>query len=541
MGAAESLGSVRRGLRRIAGALALGGALCCQLPTSSSTSAPAVSTPVNTPVADVGEPVDRRRCPVDFVRTTPIPQARERVIARKKKAWERSLGGEAAAKPHIQARLTGWPRHVLVDRATLPTSDHEWLLRLARDTWRGLDALTDRENGLPLNTVRFARGSVALADSWIGDYASCSDIGLHLIAIVAARELGLISDQEANARIRRVLDTLARLETFRGFYFNYYDTTSLERTSNFVSFVDSSWLTAGLIVVRSAFPEFRERCSALIDRADYDFFYDRASHRLSHGYYTDPGTRSPYDYGMLYTEARLGSLIAIGKGDVPQEQWWDMVRTFPAECGGQTSMPVAARSKRVDAHEVAGGYYEWQGMRFVPSWGGSMFEALMPTLLLDEPRYAPKSLGANDRTHAIVQRRYALQELGYGAWGISPCAKPQGGYGEYGVRALGAQGYEAGVVTPHASALALSVTPEPAIANLRILAQRYDIYGEYGFYDAVDPRDGRVAYSYLALDQAMLFIAVANALNDHCIQKRFEADPVVQRVLPMLAYEDFFD
>ena len=96
-------------------------------------------------------------------------------------------------------------------------------------------------------------------------------------------------------------------------------------------------------------------------------------------------------------------------------------------------------------------------------------------------------------------------------------------------------------MTPHASALALAVTPEPALANLRALAAAYDIYGDYGFYDAVDPRSGAVAYKYLALDQSMLFIALANYLGDHCIQQRFAADPIVQRALPVIAAEDFFD
>ena len=109
------------------------------------------------------------------------------------------------------------------------------------------------------------------------------------------------------------------------------------------------------------------------------------------------------------------------------------------------------------------------------------------------------------------------------------------------MRVLGADGYGAGAVAPYATALSLSVVPEAAMANLRALADRYDIYGEYGFYDAVDPRSGTVAYKYLALDQSMLFIAVANYLDGGTIQKRFASDPIVQRALPMIADEDFFD
>jgi hypothetical protein len=219
-----------------------------------------------------------------------------------------------------------------------------------------------------------------------------------------------------------------------------------------------------------------------------------------------------------------------------------MLRTFPAVCRWQPETPQGVRTKTVRGHEVVAGYFEWGGVRYVPSWGGSMFEALMPPLLLDEARYASKSLGANDRAHVLVQQRYTAEVLGYPVWGISSSATPAGdSYSEYGVRVLGSHGYKAGAVAPYAAALALGIAPEAAMANLRALTDRYDIYGDYGFYDAVDPHSGRVAYKYLALDQSMLFIAVANYLDGGTVQKRFASDPIMQRALPMIADEDFFD
>ena len=493
--------------------------------------------------ADQVRAISLGNCPTAGVATElPIPGAREPVIAHKKKAWEAALGGERAAKPHIQSRLSGWPEHALADRGTLPHTDREFAQRVAGDTWRGLDAFTDRENGLPIDNIRLSRTTVDIADCRIGDYTSATDIGLHLIDIVAAHALQLLSRAAAIDKARRLLITVSQLESYHGFLFNFYDTTSKERTSNFISFVDSSWLTAGLIVVRQTFPELAHDSSALIARMDYSFFYDHTSHQVSHGYYVTPGARSPYDYGMLYTEARLGSLIAIGKGDVPETQWFHMARTLPETCPGQSLTPTATRRKRVRGHDFAAGYYEWKGTRYIPSWGGSMFEALMPTLVLDEQRYAASSLGRNDMAHAIVQRQYAIDQLGYRVWGMSPSAAPAGEiYGEYGVKVLGVRGYGAGTVTPHASGLALVVTPEAALANLRTLAELYDIYGEYGFYDAVDPRSGTVAYEYLALDQSMLFIALANYLDEGYVPKRFAADPIVQHVLPMIADEKFFE
>jgi hypothetical protein len=467
------------------------------------------------------------------------PGAREVVVPVRKKAWEEALGGEEAARPHVRARLTGWPTTLLVARETLPATDRQFVARLAEDTWRGLEAFTDRENHLPVDNVRFGATG---PESRVGDYTNVTSIGLRLIAIVAARELGLLSVPDAVARVQDVLDTLGRLETHAGFFFNYYDTTSLERTSNFVSFVDSSWLTAGLMVARDAFPQLRASCTRLIDRQDYRFFYDPALQRMSHGYYVHRGARSKFHYGVLYAESRLGSLIAIGKGDVPEEHWFRMVRTFPPACRWQTGTPVGRWRKSVRGHTLVGGWYEWKGRRFVPSWGGSMFEALMPTLVLDEAAHAPWSLGENDRVHVAVQRAWATDELGWPVWGMSPSRTPGAdAYGEYGVRVLGVLGYPGGAVTPHATALALAASPEPAIANLRELAARYDVYGEYGFYDSVAPSTGEVARAYLALDQAMTFIAAANYLCNHCIQRRFAADPIARRALPVIGEERFFE
>jgi Putative glucoamylase len=470
----------------------------------------------------------------------PGPTIVDEVMPRRKLAWQASVGGAEEAQRLAKQRLAGWPKRLLVDRSDLPRDDREFLERVARDTWRGLAELTDRENGLPIDHVRLSV-SLEPPDSRVGDYTNVTTVGLHLAAVVSAYELGFVSESDAIARLARVLDTLEGLETHHGFFFNYYDTTSLERTSNFLSFVDSSWLTAGLMVVRSTFPPLAARASKLIDAGDYRFFYDEVAQQMSHGYYVNVPTRSEYHYGLLYTEPRLGSLIAIGKGDVPEEHWFTLVRAYPPEADWQTQRPRGWRTYRVRGHEIESGTYEWRGERYIPSWGGSMFEALMPTLVLDERRYAAKSLGRNDRVHASVQKRWATEQAGYPVWGLSPAANPaDGSYGEHGVKILGALGYGAGAVAPYAAALALGELPEEATADLRELAARYDVYGDSGFYDSVDPRSGKVAYQYLALDQSMVLISVANLLKDHCVQKRFAADPIAQRVLPIIGEEDFF-
>jgi hypothetical protein len=476
-------------------------------------------------------------CPLDDPGPPPAPEDAP-VPAPRKQAWEEARGGREAARPFVRARLQGWPAHERVPAAALPADDDAFLHRLAADTWRGLDAFRDRENGLPVDHVRVGRDG---GDWEVGDYVNVSTIGLYLAAVVAAHELALVDAAGAESRLTHLLATVEELETHRGHLFNYYDTTSRERTSRFLSFVDTGWLTAGLMVVRAAFPALAPHATRLIERMDLGFFYDRRSDAIRHGYRVERRAFSRYHYGMLYTEARLPILVAIGKGDVPESAWYTMTRTYPPECRGQTLAPRAIRTRIVRGHRIEAGVYEWGGVAFVPSWGGSMFEALMPALLLDEPRLTPQSFGANDRAHAVVQRRYASEVLGLPVWGTSPSAIPGGrGYAEYGVPVLGARGYAAGAVTPHAAVLALAVTAEAARANLRQLVARYDVYGDFGLYDAVDPRDGRVADTYLALDQSMILIALANHLRDGAIQRRFESDPIARRILSMLAAEGFF-
>jgi len=470
-----------------------------------------------------------------------VPWATSTPLAPRKAAWERAVGGGEEARRRIRARLAGWPTTLLADRAALPADDRAFLLRVAYDTWLGLSAFRDRVHGLPVDHVRF-HGSVDPETAEVGDYASISSVGLYLAAIVGAHELGFIGHEEAQERVRQILDTLQRLETWRGIFFNFYDTTTLERTSQLLSFVDSAWLTAGLMVVRSTFPDLREAAAELITQRNYGFFYDRSTQQMSHGYFVDDRVPAPYHYTTFYTEARLGSLIAIGKGDVPVEHWYRMARTFPPDDSRQWQPPIGRRKKTVRGIEFEGGWYEWRGVRYVPSWGGSMFEAMMPTLVVDERRLAPRSLGRNGEAHVEIQRRVALEELGLPVWGMSPAASPTpNGYGEYGVRVLGVSGYPQTVVTPHAAALALEFDPQAATANLRRLVEIYPIYGEYGFYDSVDPRSGQVGEVYLALDQSMLFLALVNHLSDGVIQERFAADPIAARALTILRDEDFFD
>ena len=207
-----------------------------------------------------------------------------------------------------------------------------------------------------------------------------------------------------------------------------------------------------------------------------------------------------------------------------------------------------------------------------PSWGGSMFEALMPALFVPEERWGPGSWGANHPLTAKAQIHHGLDEAGYGYWGFSPSNIPEGGYAAYGVDAVGMDpngnpsnedrtlvdagfagcdgrpaqpappqsAYTNGVVTPHAAFLALRYAPGAALANIARLAHDFPgLYGERGFRDSVNVDTGAVSDSYLSLDQGMIMAAIGNALAGDMLRRAF-AGPDLERALrPLMGVEEF--
>jgi len=433
----------------------------------------------------------------------------------------------------LVGNLKGFPQKVMMNRE-MPKTEREFLKTIARDTWGYFRDIVDRKRNLPLNYIQVAPKKA------VGDYVSTTDLGLYLMSVVSAYDLGFIDGKEAVKIIRDTMDTVEKLEKAHGFMYNYYDTTRLNPTSNFISFVDSGWLMMGLIIVRQTFPEeLGERCTRIIDSSDFSFFYDRAQGQMRHGYHTDKERYSEYHYGAFYTEARAISLMAIGKGDVPPEHWFKIYRTFPKEWDWQNKIPGGTFKKYLGL-DIFEGYYEYDGMKIVPSWGGSMFEGLMPTLVIKEAELGKKNLGLNNSRYVEAHIRFA-QKQGYSVWGLSPCSIPGEGYDAYGVKDLGMRGYEAGIVTPHATFLALEIVPEKAVSNLRNFLRVYpDIYGEYGFYDSVDAKTGNVSKKYLCLDQGMILVALNNYLNKGIIRNRFHNDEIGRRAEYLLEIEEFY-
>ncbi|MEO8487023.1 MAG: glucoamylase family protein, partial [Betaproteobacteria bacterium] len=259
-----------------------------------------------------------------------------------------------------------------------------------------------------------------------------------------------------------------------------------------------------------------DRCESFA-RMDASLLYDTARHLFAVGYNVDERHRGAGAYDLLASEARFSSFVAIAQGRVPQDSWFALGRLLTS---------AGARP-------------------ILLSWSGSMFEYLMPMLVM--PTYEHSLLDQTCR--AAVERQIAYgRELGV-PWGMS-----ESGYnavdaaGNYQYRAFGVPGIglkrglaEDVVVAPYASALALMVAPEAACANLQRLAAE-GLAGRFGLYEAVDYTPSRVkrgersavVRSFMAHHQGMSLLALSHLLLAGPMQRRFESDPAFQATLLLL-------
>lgn len=452
------------------------------------------------------------------------------------------FGPEEVGFESVIASLEGFPRVTLAPKrreALLKIKDDQTLLmEIAKDTWRYFAYGTDREHHLLVDHLK--TGDFPLAAT----YTSPTNIAMDIMATVAARDLGIISSEDATKRVEKILDTLQNLERWKGFYYNFYEIIRLSIARPFISSVDNGWLAISLVVARQAFSGgIATTATQILNNMNFQEFLDPENNHIFIGYDVTRKSLTPYHYGLLATEARAMSLYAIGKGNISKEHWWFLYRTAPEAWTWQNQVPKGKMVTRDNVNYFQG-YYTDGAKKFVPSWGGSLFEFLMPTMVIDEKNLAPEGLGLNDKIVTELHRDYALNEKQYPVWGISPAAVGSGRrwqYGEYGIKKLSVKGYpDKGVITPHVSFLALEALPQDAIQNIRKLLQ-YEIYGECGFYDSITFPKQNTNYQYLALDEGMVLIPIANFLKKGTIKKYFHRDSIGKNIEDLLKKEKIFE
>jgi hypothetical protein len=276
----------------------------------------------------------------------------------------------------------------------------------------------------------------------------------------------------------------------------------------------------------------------------------------------------------VVSESRIVDYIGIARGQLPQKEYYGRWRSFPDACGWnwQETRPIGV-TRTYFGVPVFEGAYPYNGTLITPSWGGSMFEALMPDLFVPEETWAPDSWGVNHPLTVDAQIHHGIVDAGYGVWGFSPSNKPEGGYDAYGVDAIGMdpggntsnenrttvdhgwddpacpraaqpdpppEAYTNGVVTPHAAFLALRFAPAATLADVSALADRFpDMYGKWGFRDSVNVQTGKVSGSYLSLDQGMIMAALGNWLGGDILRKAFSSPSYERALRPVIGIEQF--
>ncbi len=300
----------------------------------------------------------------------------------------------------------------------------------------------------------------------------------------------------------------------------------VERLATALSPGQRAWLETFQSLVHEGIGRARERIRVIdglarqclaFSRMDFEFLFDPTRRLLSIGYNASERRTDPGNYDLLASESRLCCFVAIAQGQLPQESWFALGRLLTSTGGA----PVLL------------------------SWSGSMFEYLMPLLVM--PTYDNTLLDQTCKAAVARQIEYGKQR---GVpWGVS-----ESGYNtvdlhlNYQYHAFGVPGLglkrglaEDLVIAPYASVLALMVTPEAACQNLQRLAAE-GFVGKYGYFEAIDYTPARqrrgqafaIVRSFMVHHQGMSLLALAYLLLDRPMQKRFESDPQFQAVMLLL-------
>ena len=425
----------------------------------------------------------------------------------------------------------------------LSPQDRHYLEKVARDTWGYFErSVTADDNHLPPDNLQ------TTPQDMLAHRTSPTNIGLYLLSTACARAFGWIDTQQLLARLEATLATLATLQRHRGHFLNWYDTqTRAPLLPMYVSTVDSGNLSGHLLAVAQACRELAPqqaaatdgqapgpgtapladtqdrllalaaRCEQLAFEADFGFLYHRKRHLLHIGYRVAEQQLDASFYDLLASESRLTSLLAIAKGDVPVRHWASLGRPFFA------------------VGTLAG----------LRSWSGSMFEYLMPALVLEEPDGSV----LRDACHAALVEQIAFARARAVPWGISESAYAASDhtlayqYAPQGVPRLALRRTPPDelVVAPYATALAALIAPHRAIANLRAL-EVLSARAAYGFIEALDftasRQGGDAAFTpvstFMAHHQGMGIVALANVLLGGVAQRWGMANAHIQSVASLL-------
>ena len=405
----------------------------------------------------------------------------------------------------------------------LDADERAYLSGIAHDTWRFFEhCITPQDNHLPPDNLQVD------TQPTIAHRTSPTNIGLYLLAVTCARQFGWVSTADVVARLQATLGTMERMAKHDGHLYNWYQTETLEVLQPaYVSTVDSGNLAGHLLATCGAchslarkadtttlekqqLESIGQQCMRLCMAMNFSGLYNPKRHLFHIGMRVHDHVLDASYYDLLASESRLASFVAIAKGDVPRRHWMALGRVFLSS--GVTP-----------------------GLK---SWSGSMFEYLMPSLVMQEP--SEGLLHSSSLAGVMEQQLFgAAQGL---PWGVSESAyfaqdhSLAYQYSPFGVPRLALRRTPASdrVVAPYAALMATMLVPKEAVANLRRMEQ-LGARGEYGFMDAIDFTAARqphtdkynVVKNYMAHHQGMALVALCNVLCGQAPQRWFAQTPLV--------------
>lgn len=430
------------------------------------------------------------------------------------------------------APLTAWwvSRSERVRALPLKSDERDYLAQLARQTWQFFEhCVTPQDNHLPPDNLQME------PQATLAHRTSPTNIGLYLLAAACAREFGWIPTAELIARLEATLGTVERLPKHHGHLLNWYDTQTLAVLAPaYVSTVDSGNLAGHLLATAQAcrqlardstvttdqaarLAQLAGRCERLWTAMDFSGLYSARRHLFHIGLRVHEQALDESYYDLMASEARLTSFLAIAKGDVPRRHWLALGRAF-------LTVGVTPGLK---------------------SWSGSMFEYLMPCLVMTEPERGLLQVSGM----AAVREQQAFGRAWQWPWGVSESAyfaqdhSLAYQYSPFGVPRLALRRTPPReyVVAPYASVMACLFTPREAVTNLRWLEQ-LGARGDYGFADAVDFTASRqptaqafsVVHTFMAHHQGMSLVALCNLLCHDAPRRWFASAPLVQAYASLL-------
>lgn len=413
-----------------------------------------------------------------------------------------------AAAPWIVKALNG-PEN---QKEKLTDEDKALLIDISRRTLFFFEGcVTEETHDLPPDNVQLEppRGAAPRT--------SPTNIGMYLLSIISACEMGLLDADSAARRIEKTVVSVELMEKWNGHLYNWYDIQTMKPLLHrYVSSVDAGNLAGCLLLtaqaLRSRLSEVDAslvglpgRLDALASAMDFSKLYDELSGLFYIGVNAETGLAGDSHYDLLASEARLLSYIALMRREVTLKHWHKLGRAMAKTRSG----PVLL------------------------SWSGTMFEYLLPTLFLKSPE---RTLLGDTCAHAARVQAHAF---GQGPWGVSESGyfafDPQLAY-QYKAFGLPEVALRTArierVIAPYASAMALSVLPRESIDNLRHMAE-LGWMSDMGFYEAADYHPERLpegteyklVRSHMAHHQGMIMASIGNLLTDGALTKHFHSLP----------------